>query len=275
VSGRGRALAETPVKSAAQALGLTLLQPPRIKGAEAVAALRAFAPELQIVIAYGQILPRGVIDAAPLGTVNVHASLLPRYRGAAPIQWAIASGEAETGVSTMLIDEGLDTGPLLLSERTPIGPDETAGQLESRLAQMGAEVLLRTVHGLRARTIGPTPQSESLATYAPLLHKEDARIDWTREAGSIARRVRAFNPWPVAFTLSDQRVLRILAARSEPGRVEAPPGRLVTADRNGILIACGGGSLLRVLELQPESKRPMTAAAFVAGARLAPGARFE
>jgi methionyl-tRNA formyltransferase len=274
-SGRGRSLAPTPVKTAARALGLEVSQPERIRAPEATEALRALAPDLLVVVAYGQILPPAVIAIPRLGTVNVHASLLPSYRGAAPIQWAIARGETETGVTTMLVDEGLDTGPLLLATKTPIGPEETAGELEARLAILGADLLLRTVQGLGGGTLNATPQPQGPAPRAPLVRKQDGRIEWTLDALDVARRVRAFNPWPVAFGHWQGCALRILRARREDVQVAAQPGEIVSADRQGLLVACGAGTVLRVIEVQPESRRPMTAEAFLGGARLTVGARLS
>jgi methionyl-tRNA formyltransferase len=225
------------------------------------------------VVAYGQILPRSVIEIAPRGTVNVHASLLPSLRGAAPIQWAIARGAAETGVTTMLIDEGLDTGPMLHTRRLPIGPEETAGDLEVRLAGLGAEVLLETVDGLASGTLRPTPQDHSKATLAPILKKEDGRLDWTRPARDLANQVRGFHPWPGAFTTVAGRVLKVLkAAVASPG--DAEPGAVVGVEGQGLVVGAGSGTRLALLEVQPESRRPMTGAAFAAGARLGPGARL-
>ena len=224
-------------------------------------------------MAYGQILPVSVIEIPPRRTVNVHGSLLPRYRGAAPVQWAIVNGETETGVTTMLIDAGLDTGPTLLARRTPIGEEETAEQLESRLARLGAEVLVATLAGLESGSLTPTPQDHERATLAPIIRKEDGIIDWTRSATAIARRVRGFHAWPGATTTLAGRGLRILRARALPGS-DAPPGTLERADREGLVVACGEGSRLLVLEVQPESRNAMPAAAFAAGARLAPGGRL-
>ncbi|HET8647193.1 MAG TPA: methionyl-tRNA formyltransferase, partial [Vicinamibacteria bacterium] len=194
--GRGLQPAPPPLKTAALERGLPVLQPRRVREPEAQAALRALGPELQVVAAYGQILPPSVIDIAPRGTVNVHGSLLPRYRGAAPVQWAIAHGETETGVTTMMIDAGLDTGAILLSRSTPIGEEETAPELEARLAQMGGALLVETIAGLERGTVHPVPQDHQRATLAPLLQKEDGRVDWTWPAAVIARRIRAFQPWP-------------------------------------------------------------------------------
>jgi methionyl-tRNA formyltransferase len=272
--GRGRTLAAPAVKSAALALQLPVLQPARVREAAIVAELRALAPQVLVVAAYGQILPREIIDLAPLAAVNVHASLLPRYRGAAPIQWAIVRGDLETGVTTMLMDEGLDTGPALLTARTHIGPDETAGQLEGRLAVMGAELLVATLPLLAAGQITPVPQDEALASHARRLRKEDGHIDWRWQAAEVARRVRAFNPWPCAHTFLAARLIRILRARvGEPAA--APPGEILLTGRNGLAVACGDGLTLEVVELQPENRKAMETSVFLAGARLSPGQRFE
>jgi methionyl-tRNA formyltransferase len=277
--GRGKALASPPLKPVAKARNLPVLQPRRVREPEAQEALRRLAPELQVVVAFGQIIPRSVIDIAPLGTVNVHASLLPKLRGAAPIHWAIANGERETGVSTMLIDEGLDTGPVLLQRATPIAPDETAVELEPRLARLGADVLLETVRGLASATLTASPQDHERATLAPLLKKEDGRLDWTRPARELHCRIRGFQPWPGTFSSLEGRTVKILKAH--PGG-DAPdardgtgaPGTLLDVAPEGLVVACGAGSRLLVTEVQPESRRPMAAAAFAAGARLRPGRVF-
>lgn len=276
--GRGRGQAPPPLKPVAERRGIPVLQPRRIREPEAVEALRALAPEVQVVVAYGQILPRAVIDLAPRGTVNVHGSLLPRYRGAAPIQWAIANGERETGVTTMLIDEGLDTGPLLLARATSIGEDETAPELEPRLARLGADLLLETLDGLRKGTVTPRNQDSAQATVARILRKEDGRVDWTEPAARIAARARGFHPWPGATTRHDGRDLKLLRVRPEAsdagGADTPPPGTVTAVDRQGVVVASGEGTRLRLLEVQPESRRAMDAAAFAAGARLRPGARL-
>jgi methionyl-tRNA formyltransferase len=273
--GRGRALLPPPVKPVAEALGLPVLQPPKIRAPEAVAELRDLAPELQVVVAYGQILPRAVIDIPPRGTINVHSSLLPRYRGAAPIHWAILNGDEVTGVTTMLIDEGLDTGPLLASRATPIATGETTPELEARLAEMGGALLLETIDGLAAGTVGPVPQDHAAATVARLLRKEDGRIDWTEGADLIARRVRGFAPWPGTVTTHSGSDLKILRAAPLPPTpsASAVPGTVI-ATGDGIVVACGGGTALRVTEVQPASRRAMTADAYAAGARIVPGARL-
>jgi len=272
-SGRGQALAPPPVKPVAERLGLRVLQPPRVRAPEAQAELRELGPELQVVVAFGQILPRAVIDVAPRGTVNVHASLLPRLRGAAPIQWAIANGDRETGVTTMQIDEGLDTGPLLLSRALAIGPEETAAELAPRLARLGGELLVETLARLERGEIRPVPQDESRATHAPILTKEHGRVDWSLPAGVIACRARGFQPWPGAFTHAEGRLLKLMRVHPLFGsNAGQEPGRLVQADARGVVVACGGGTLLQLEEVQPESRRPMKATAWAQGARLSPGA---
>lgn len=272
--GRGRELAPPPLKPVAERRGVPVLQPRRVKEPGVQEDLRRLAPDLQVVVAYGQILPRSVIDIAPRGTVNVHASLLPRLRGAAPIQWSIANGDTETGVTTMLIDQGLDTGPTLLARATPIGAEETAADLEPRLARLGALVLIETIAGLAVGTLRPKPQDHSLASFAPILRKEDGRLDWTRPAAALACRARGFHPWPGAWTSLDGTLVKILRARLEaPGPGE--PGEVTMVDRDGIVVGCGEGTRLRLVEVQAESRKAMAASAFAAGARLTPGARFR
>jgi methionyl-tRNA formyltransferase len=274
--GRGRGIASPPVKPLAERHAVPILQPRRIREPEAALRLRVLAPEVQVVVAYGQILPRAVLDIPPRGTVNVHGSLLPRYRGAAPIQWALARGERETGVTTMLLDEGLDTGPILLARQTPIGPEETAADLAPRLARLGAELLIETLDGLASGGLVPRPQDDTAATLAPPLKKADARVDWARPSSEIANRIRGFQPWPGATARWRDRDLKILRARPEPGGGDdALPGAVVAVDHEGIVVACGGRTRLRALEVQPESRRPMAAAAFAAGARLRAGDRFS
>jgi methionyl-tRNA formyltransferase len=269
--GRGRDLAPPPLKPVALARGVPVLQPRRVKLPEAQEELRRLAPELQVVVAYGQILPRTVIDLAPRGTVNVHASLLPAYRGAAPVQWAIVRDEATTGVTTMMIDEGLDTGPTLLARATPIGADETAPELETRLARMGAALLLETIDGLVNGSVQPRRQDHERATLAPIIQKEDGRVDWHQPARAIECRLRGFHPWPGTTAQASGRALKILRAKALAEGGAEPPGTIVSIDRDGVIVACGAASRLRLIEVQPESRKAMSAAAFAAGARLVPG----
>ena len=274
-SGRGQALVAPKVKPVAERHGIQVLQVERVRAPEVQAALVELRPELQVVVAFGQILPRAVIEIAPRGTVNVHASLLPRLRGAAPIQWAIANGDSETGVTSMQIDEGLDTGPLLLSRALPIGPDETAAELEPRLARLGGELLLETLAGLEQGTLAPVPQDEGRASHAPLLTKLHGRVDWSLPAHTIACRARGFHPWPGAFTHYEGRLLKLLRVREAPsGLTSLEPGCVRQVDGEAVVVACGGGTLLRLEEVQPESRRAMQASAWAQGARLRPGARL-
>ena len=272
--GRGRELAPPPLKPVAEARGVPVLQPRRIREPEAQETLRALQPEIQVVVAYGQILPQAVIDIPPRGTVNVHSSLLPKYRGAAPIHWAIANGERVTGVTTMQIDAGLDTGPTLLARETHIASEDTTASLEPRLARLGAEVLLETLSGLAEGRLTAVPQDHAKATHARVLEKEDGRLDWTLPAPLLDCRIRGFFPWPGAFTTHDGRTLKILRAQPLSGTPPADPGTVLDVSAEGLLVAAGGGSALRLLEVQPESRRAMTAAAFAAGARVPPGARL-
>ena len=271
--GRGRALASPPLKPVAEAHAVSVLQPRRVREAEAIETLRALRPEIQVVVAYGQILPRAVLELAPRGAVNVHASLLPLYRGAAPIQRAIAAGETQTGVTTMLLDEGLDTGPLLLARAAPIGPEETAAELQERLAHLGAALLVETLQGLASGGILPRAQDHTQATHAPLLKKEEGRIDWLSPARLIHQRVRGFAPWPGAFTTWHGLWLKILRAQLRPDATgEAGTLREIAGD--ALVVCCGDGTCLGLLEVQLEGRRRVSGAAFAAGARLEPGARF-
>ena len=270
--GRGRRLLPPPLKPVALRHRVEVFQPPRIREPDAVAALQRLSPEILVVVAYGQILPTAVIGSAPRGAVNVHASLLPRYRGAAPIQWAIVNGETTTGVTTMLIDQGLDTGPLLLSREVTISPEETAAELEARLAPLGAQVLLETLDGLASGALLPLAQDHAAATLAPLIRKAEGRIDWQQPAEVLERRVRGFTPWPGTTCRVRGRDLKILRARASDQA--GPAGTVLRADKDGLVVGCGEGSLV-LLQVQPESGRPMSAAAFAAGARIIAGSRLD
>ncbi len=274
-SGRGRALAAPPTKPVALAHGVPVLQPRRIKAPDALEALRALRPELLVVVAYGQLLSRAVLDVAPRGAVNVHGSLLPRWRGAAPIQWAIVNGDTTSGVTTMLLDEGLDTGPLLLSRPTPIGAQETAAELHDRLATLGATLLIETLAGLAQGQLVPRPQDAAQASHARIIEKQDGRLDWHLPAHALACRVRGFHPWPGTFTTHAGALLKVLRAEVSPSPSPAAPGTLLALDGDALVVAAGAESALRVLQVQPESRRAMSAVAFAAGARLLPGMRFE
>ena len=263
--GRGQKDAMPPVKEAALRLGLPVFQPERVRGPEVVEQLRAIGPDAMVVVGYGQIIPQAILDIPPKGIINVHASLLPRYRGAAPIQWAIARGESRTGVTTMKIDAGLDTGDMLLKWETEIGPEETAVELGERLAVAGADLLVKTLAELPA--IVPEKQDEAQATYAPILKKEDGRVDWSMSAGEIVNRVRGLLPWPGCHgSLRGQR-FHIWKARQVEGSI--PTGELSAAGKR-LLAGCKGGAI-ELLEVQLEGKKRMTAAAFLNGFTLSEG----
>ena len=265
--GRSHALAISPVKQFALDRGLPVYQPERIRRPEAFARLTDWKPDVMVVVGYGQIIPQSIIDIAPKGIVNVHASLLPKLRGAAPIQWAIANGEQVTGVTTMQIDAGLDTGDILLKAETGIAPEETAVELSGRLAVMGADLLVTTLQNLDSIT--PEKQDASQATLAPILKKEDGRIDWSRPAGAIHNRIRGFQPWPGAYTDFRGHLLHIWRSRViEEAGAGGQQGRLMTAAHGGIEVLCGDGKALELLEVQMEGRKRMPAQAFATGQRL-------
>jgi methionyl-tRNA formyltransferase len=257
--GRGQTAAPPPVKEAALALNLPVYQPERVRRPEAVEQLRAIGADAMVVVGYGQIIPQNVIDLAPLGIINVHGSLLPKYRGAGPIQWAIRNGETRTGVTTMRIDAGLDTGDMLLKAETDIGADETAIELGRRLAVLGADLLVETLAGLKSGAIVPEKQDGSQATYAPLLTKEDGVIDWSRPALAIHNQVRGFQPWPGARTTFRGKVLNIWKTRV------APEG--AASGVKPWIVRCGEGAL-ELLEVQQEGRKRVSAADFANGQRL-------
>jgi methionyl-tRNA formyltransferase len=264
--GRGQTLAASPVKLAAANLGIPVFQPERIRRPEALERLTALAPDAMVVVGYGQIIPQSVIDIPRLGIVNVHASLLPAYRGAAPIQWAVANGETRTGVTTMRIDAGLDTGDMLLKAVAEIGPEESAVELGERLARLGADLLVRTLEGLAASAITPERQDPAKATHAPILKKEHGLIDWNRTAPEIHNRVRGFQPWPGAWTRFRGHPLQIWKSRVAEGAAPLAPGRL--ARHVKLLAGCGGATVLELLEVQMEGRRRMPAGDFSNGQRV-------
>jgi methionyl-tRNA formyltransferase len=264
--GRGQELAASPVKLTAERLGLPVYQPERIRRPEAQAHLAALAPEIMIVVGYGQIIPQSVIDMAPRGIVNVHASLLPKYRGAAPVQWAIVNGETRTGVTTMQINAGLDTGDILLERETEIGPEETALELGERLSVMGAELLIETLDGLARGTITPRRQDEAQASHAPILKKEDGAISWNEPAAAIHNRVRGLLPWPGAHTRFRGQLLHIWRARVGSDRAALAPGQVLAGGR--FRVACGDGGVLELLEVELEGRKRMSGEAFANGQRL-------
>jgi methionyl-tRNA formyltransferase len=248
-------------------LGLPVLQPERARDEAFIAELQRFAPDLIVVIAYGQILPRAILELPKHGCLNVHTSLLPKYRGAAPIQWAILEDEKETGVTIMKMDEGLDTGDIVAVAKTPIAPQDDALTLHDRLGQMGADFLVRTIPDYAAGKIMPQKQPAEGASYARKIKKEDGRIDWSQPARKIWNTVRAFVPWPVAFTYSRDKdktqVLKMWSAVEEPA-MKGAPGTVLQADKGGLVVACGEGAL-RILSLQREGGKRLSAQEFIAG----------
>jgi methionyl-tRNA formyltransferase len=264
--GRGQQPAASPVKTAAVRLGIPVFQPERIRRPEAVEQLRAERAEVMVIVGYGQIIPQSIIDLPPHGIINVHGSLLPKYRGAGPIQWAILHGETRTGVTTMRIDAGLDTGDMLLKSETEIGPEETSIELGSRLAGIGADLLVETLEGLARGVIAPEKQNDAEATHAPLLKKEDGRIDWSQPALSIHNRVRGLQPWPGAFTVFREQPLHVWRTRTASGSTAPSPGRILNL--RPLLVGAGDGAL-EILEVQLEGRKRMPAADFVNGQRVA------
>ncbi len=269
-AGRGQALREPATKAWARARGVPVLQPEKVRDGRLAAELRAHSPDLLVVVAYGRILGNDLLTLAPHGAVNVHASLLPRWRGAAPIQWAIAAGDPETGVTLMHMDAGLDTGDLLLQRVLAIAPDDTSATLHDRLAALGATAIVEGLSLLEAGRLTPVRQNGADATLARIIEKEDGRLDFARPAKELASRVRAFTPWPGAFTTLGGRLLKVHAARSVPGGAGLAPGE-ARASGDGLLVGCGEGSALLLVEVQLEGKKRLSAADFVKGQPVATG----
>jgi len=263
-AGRGQRLAVPPVKQAALRARLPVFQPEKLRAPETLDTLASWAPELIVVAAYGKILPKHVLDLPRLGCINVHASLLPKYRGAAPIQWAILGGEERTGVTIMCMNERMDAGDILLRQETAIARQETYGELQARLAEMGALALMDAISRLHAGTLMRQPQREDEVTLAPMIKKEDGRIDWMQPAVHIACRVRAFNPWPSAFTTLRGKQLKIHRAHAEAAESGAAPGTILRIGE-GVAVATGGGTLV-LDEVQLEGRKRLPAAEFARGA---------
>lgn len=268
--GRGRQLSPTPVKQVAMEHGIPVFQPEKLRDGEAISKLKSLAPELIVVVAYGRILPIGILTLPPLGCVNIHASLLPELRGAAPIQWSVINGKTETGVTSMFMDEGLDTGDMILSEKTPIGPEETAGELFARLSAMGAELLARTISAIESGAAQRQRQDGSLATYAPMIDKSLAELDFSKTPKELCDLVRGMNPSPGAFTRLDGRIIKVLKARPVPDYT-GRPGEVLVPSR--LIVGCGDGAV-ELLSLKPEGKKPMSGEEFARGRRLAGGEMF-
>ena len=273
-AGRGRKLQANPVKQRALARGLDVYQFEKLRLPEGVSRLRALAPDVVVTAAFGQILTRELLSIPTRGTVNVHASLLPRYRGSAPINWMILNGEREAGVTIMLTDAGIDTGDMLARRATPIGEMETAGELTARLAAIGGELLVQTLPGYLDGSLRPEKQDEAQATYLPMLNKAMGAVDWTRDAAAIACQVRGLNPWPGAYTQLNGATLKIHLARAVEREDEAAPGTVIAASpKAGLLVKCGTGAL-EILELQAQGGKRMAAKAYLAGKPIETGTRL-
>jgi methionyl-tRNA formyltransferase len=276
-AGRGGQLTAPAVKAAALELGLTVIQPRSARTGELRDALVGSGAELAVVVAYGKILPAPVLAALPRGCINVHGSLLPKYRGAAPVQWAVIHGEPETGVSIMQLDEGMDTGPVFLERRVAIDPDETAGELLERLAPIGAQVLLEAIAGLAAGTVRPVAQDHTCASHAPMLAKADGAIDFAQPAAAVAARIRGVDPWPGAQAVLRGQIVKLFRARPALGPATwpgtdpvAPPGTVLAIDAGGVQIAAADGGVV-IRELQAAGRKRMAAAQFAAGRGIAVG----
>jgi methionyl-tRNA formyltransferase len=272
--GRGQEIQTSPVKDAAVAAGIAVYQPEKIKSNEGYEYFQRVAPDTVVIIAYGQIISQQLIAIPRLGWINLHASLLPKYRGAAPINWAIANGERRTGLTTMQIDAGLDTGPTLLKYETEIGADETAPQLTARLAQAGAPLIVETLRKLASGQVRPVPQDNSQATLAPILKKEDGQIDWSLTAHKIYDRIRGLQPWPGGFTTFRGKACRIWGRALPPVAASGTPGAILPTEPDGLLVMCGGESVLQVEHVQLEGRNRVTGAQFLSGARIVPGEHF-
>ncbi len=271
-AGRGRSLMAPPVKSAAVKMGLPVYQPKRVREAVFIDQLQSISHEVVIVAAYGQILPREILTLPKFGCINIHASLLPSYRGAAPINWAIIKGEEETGITIMQMDEGMDTGAILMQERIVIDPADTAGSITERLSTVGARLITAALPLIVDGRLLPLPQNGSRATLAPLLKKEDGLIDWTIPAYDIHNRIRGLSPWPGAYTFLDGKIIKIIAAEAVSGTGE--PGLLYEKDKQTLETGTAKG-LLRIVSIQPEAKTPQTAGDFLRGHRELVGKKFS
>jgi methionyl-tRNA formyltransferase len=272
-SGRGQEISFSPVKQAALEAGLAVRQPEKIRAPEAKELLQTFEPECFVIIAYGQIIPAGLLPISKCEWINLHASLLPKYRGAAPINWAIANGESKTGLTTMRIDVGMDTGDMLLQQDVDIEPSETAPELAARMSEIGAALMVETLRGLDNGQVTPKKQNDALATYAPLLKKEDGRINWELRARNIYNRMRGFMPWPGAFTTFRGKTCQIWGEPVHRERAPEAPGTILL-ENGEVRAACGDATVLRVVTVKQEGRSEVTAQEFANGARLAHKERF-
>ena len=271
--GRGKKLVAPPVKVLAEAEGIPVYQPEKVKSVEAIERIAAVKPACIVVVAYGQLLSAEILKVPTLGVVNVHASLLPKYRGPAPIHWALIRGESETGVTTMLMDTGMDTGDILLQREVPIDTTDTAGSLHDRLAEEGANLLVETLKLLQEGTLRPRAQDDSKATYAPMLAKEDGKVDWQEDAETICCRIRGLDPWPGGFTLWQGKRLKLFGCGSLPLSRKIEPGTVIAASEDGLQVAAGKGAVV-IKALQLEGRRPLPVADFLRGYSLQVETRF-
>jgi methionyl-tRNA formyltransferase len=272
--GRGRKVCPPPVKILAERAGIPVVQPESIRTEEFFEAIRRYQPDLAVVIAYGKILPGRLLRLPRLGTINVHGSLLPKYRGAAPIQCALINGETETGVTVMQMDEGVDTGDILLPMRLPITQEDTGGTLSAKLAKLGSEALMEAIVRLKAGQLPAIKQDDAQASCAPLLAKELGHIDWRKPASELHCLIRGLDPWPSAYGFAEGRRFRFFQPLIVPGEVREQPGTICRADRNGVLVATGRDYLL-IREIQPEGKKRMCVSACICGMKLPVGGRFS
>jgi methionyl-tRNA formyltransferase len=273
--GRKMRMTPPPVKSAALERNIPVFQPNTFKDFAMEETLQNLNPDLIVVVAYGKLLPKYVLQIPPYGCINVHGSLLPKYRGAAPIQWSVIDGNTYAGITTMQMNEGLDTGDMLLQAKTEIGENETSGELYERLTNIGADLLSETIQRLESGLLTPKKQDEHLATYASMLNKEMAVIDWSKPAQTIHNQIRGLNPWPIAITMLDGNKFKIYASCKTEETAQAEPGTIVRSDaKKGLWVCCGDGRLLRLIELQAPGSKRMTAEAYLLGHQIAEGSVF-
>jgi len=272
--GRGRKVISSPVKNTAITLGYEILQPESIRTDGFEERMKQVNPDLFVVVAFGHILPKHILSLPKLGAINVHASLLPKYRGPAPIHWAVINGEKQTGITTMFMEEGLDTGDILLTETVDIRVNDTAGTLHDRLSEIGADLLIRTLKGIEAKTVRPIPQDHSAATYAPMLQKKDGLINWEQPAETIERFIRGMNPWPCAFTLYQNRRIKIFRAEIAEMESPEPPGTVIRGFADELRVAAGEKAL-SILELQGESGKRLPINEFLRGSKIPQGAKLS
>jgi methionyl-tRNA formyltransferase len=271
-SGRGREVRISPVKQVALEAGIPIYQPERVRSEDFIALVREMSPDAIVVAAFGQIIPKAILDIPRFGSINVHASLLPKYRGAAPVHYALFNGETVTGITTMLMDPGLDTGPILLQREIEISPDDNEGTLEARLADVGADLLIETLDLLEEDALAPQPQDDSIATRAPSVKKEECRVDWNQDSRAIVNRIRGCTPRPGAYALFHGSVLRIWSAESRDSG-SGKPGEIIGTSRDGILVKAGRGAVL-LKEVQPENRKRMKAGDFARGYGITVGAKL-